>query len=112
MKKKKCTQCKRTDYWESHSFIQDDEIILLCRDCYRGDTPSVVAVTKEDARAAHWNDIKTRVKTHEGELLIGKAGIQYQQRFSQKYLGRDLSSGRPADRFLVEGFQSQQKHAK
>ena len=34
--------------------------------------------------------IRSRVRTHEGELLYGKKGEHYQDKFSKKYLGKDL----------------------
>lgn len=45
-------------------------------------------------RASHWNDIRTRVRTHEGELLSGKAGERYQARYAKQYLGKDLGTAR------------------
>ena len=46
---------------------------------------------KREQRAAHWQEIKSRVTTHEGELLSGKKGRDYARKYSKKYLGRDLS---------------------
>lgn len=46
---------------------------------------------RTERRAAHWKDIQSRVTTHEGELLSGKKGREYQEKYSKKYLGRDLS---------------------
>ena len=59
---------------------------------------------KKEQRTAHWNEIQSRVTTHEGELLSGNKGRDYQQRWSKKMLGKDLN--RPsvmADR--VEQFE-------
>lgn len=47
---------------------------------------------KKEQRAAHWNEIRSRVTTHEGELLSGTKGKEYQRRWSKKYLGKDLGS--------------------
>ena len=46
---------------------------------------------KREQRAAHWQEIKSRVTTHEGELLSGQKGREYARKYSKKYLGRDLS---------------------
>ena len=32
---------------------------------------------KDASRATHWNEIRSRVTTHEGETLSGKAGQDY-----------------------------------
>ena len=42
-------------------------------------------------RALHWGEIKSRVTTHEGEILSGQKGREYARKYSKKYLGRDLS---------------------
>lgn len=34
---------------------------------------------------------QSTVKTHEGELLQGKAGRDYMDKYSKKYLGKDMS---------------------
>lgn len=46
---------------------------------------------KKELRQAHWNFIRTRVTTHEGEFLYGKKGKEYQKKYSKRYLGKDLS---------------------
>ena len=51
--------------------------------------------SKVELRKLHWQEIKSRVTTHEGEPLSGKKGEEYKQKWSKQYLGRDLS--RPAD---------------
>ncbi len=48
---------------------------------------------KNSQRAAYWNDIKSRVTTHEGEILSGDKGRKYQEKYSEKMLGRDISGG-------------------
>lgn len=55
-----------------------------------GDEPFSIGGGKKEQRLAHWQDIKSRVKTHEGQFLTGEAGREYQQKFSSKYLGKDL----------------------
>lgn len=54
-----------------------------------------IGVSKRDKRLGHWKKIKERVTTHEGEILNGRAGEQYKQKYSRQYLGVDLS--RPTD---------------
>ena len=51
--------------------------------------------SKVELRKLHWQEIKSRVTTHEGEFLSGSKGEKYKRDYSQKYLGRDLS--RPAN---------------
>lgn len=38
----------------------------------------------------HLKDIRSRVTTHEGELLSGKSGRAYMDKYSKKYLGKDM----------------------
>ena len=45
---------------------------------------------KKEQRAAHWNEIASRVTTHEGETLSGSKGREYQNKWSKKMLGKDL----------------------
>ena len=54
-----------------------------------------IGLSKKDKRIAHWKEIQSRVTTHEGESLSGRKGEEYKQKYSKKYLGRDLS--RPAN---------------
>lgn len=49
----------------------------------------------KQSRLEHWKDIKSRVTTHEGQVLSGKAGRDYQIKHSKKMLGTDMS--RPVD---------------
>ena len=57
-------------------------------------------------RAHHWNDIRTRVRTHEGELLSGKAGERYQARYAKQYLGKDLGV---AKRYSAQDVEQHEK---
>jgi hypothetical protein len=41
--------------------------------------------------SAHLKDIRSRVVTHEGEVLSGKRGRHYLDNYSKKYLGKDMS---------------------
>lgn len=36
-------------------------------------------------------EIRSKVRTHEGELLTGKKGRAYLDKYSRQYLGKDLS---------------------
>lgn len=47
--------------------------------------------SKKNQRILHWKEIKTRTTTHEGEFIKGDKGKSYQQKYSRKYLGKDLS---------------------
>lgn len=64
---------------------------------------------KTASRVLHWRDIQSRVRTHEGELLSGKKGKEYQEKYSKKMLGRDLSNSRPIDITMVEQHEAQSK---
>lgn len=55
------------------------------------DSPFLLGGDKKSNRVKHWEEIKSRIKTHDGEMLTGKAGREYQQKYSKRYLGRDLS---------------------
>ena len=46
----------------------------------------------------HLRFIRSKVRTHEGELLYGKKGEAYQDKYSKKYLGKDLSNSYRNDR--------------
>lgn len=50
-----------------------------------------IGKSKKDQRVLHWENIKSRVRTHEGEFLSGKKGEEYKKKYSKTYLGRDLS---------------------
>lgn len=65
-----------------------------------------IGLGKKEQRAAKWSDIKSRVTTHEGELLTGRKARDYAQKYSKKYLGRDLSvGGFKVDPSRVEQFE-------
>ena len=51
----------------------------------------LIGKSKVEQRKLHWGEIKSRVTTHEGEVLSGNKGRGYQQKYSKQYLGRDLS---------------------
>lgn len=51
-----------------------------------------IGKSKVDQKALHWKEISQRVTTHEGEFLSGSKGREYQQKYSKKYLGKDLST--------------------
>ena len=51
--------------------------------------------SKKDNRVLHWQEIKSRTTTHEGEFVHGNKGRDYQKKWSKKYIGTDLS--RPAN---------------
>lgn len=50
-----------------------------------------IGKSKKDQRVSHWEEIRSRVTTHEGEFLSGKAGREYTSKWSKKMLGQDLS---------------------
>jgi hypothetical protein len=50
-----------------------------------------ILLPKKEQRRHYWQEIKKTVRTHEGELLTGSKGRDYQQKYSKKYLGKDLS---------------------
>ena len=71
---------------------------LCCQDCkdrrnaedygvFSSNTPTIITSSKQDKRVAHWQDIKNRVTTHEGEFLTGDRGRKYQDKYGKKYLG-------------------------
>lgn len=51
----------------------------------------MILKSKDEKRKLHWQDITQRVTTHEGEFLHGNKGKDYQQKYSEKYLGKDLT---------------------
>jgi len=66
----------------------------------------VTGVTNSrQSRANHWNEIRSRVRTHEGELLSGTKARSYVEKFGKRYLGKDLSGMRPIDERRVEQFE-------
>jgi len=65
---------------------------------------------KQGLRALHWGDIRSRVTTHEGEILSGQKGRDYMRKYSKKYLGRDLSEhGFRVDPSKVEEYEKRKK---
>ena len=67
---------------------------------------SVIDMSKTARRARHWGEIKSRVTTHEGELLSGQKGREYMRKYSKTYLGKDLSAeGFKVDSSRVEQFE-------
>ena len=66
---------------------------------------------KQGARAAHWGEIRSRVTTHEGEILTGRKGRDYMRKYSKKYLGRDLSErGFNVGANQVEDYEGKKKY--
>lgn len=63
-----------------------------------------IGAGKKEQRAAHWNEIRNRVKTHEGELLSGSKGREYQEKWAKKYLGKDLRT-KPISPDRVDQFE-------
>ena len=94
-----------------HTIFSYGKLIDICHNCYyEGPTETKVggSFTKEDKRALHWQDIQSRVKTHEGEFITGTRGREYQKKWSRQYLGKDLYK-QPVDRRAVEQFQASKK---
>ena len=54
----------------------------------------IIIKSKTEQRKAHWDEIRSRVTTHEGEFLSGKKGSAYQTKYGKKYLGIEA---RPAN---------------
>lgn len=89
---------KKHDDYEWRSWGRDGETVTICRDGLNSleqvvvEKDFVIGGSKDDQRSKHWTDIKSRVTTHEGQFLTGKAGREYQKKYSRQYLGRDLSA--------------------
>lgn len=66
-----CQQCLDKSRMEQVSF--DDSL--------------VVGLSSRDKRIAHWKKIKSRVTTHEGEMLTGQRGESYINKYGKQYLG-------------------------
>jgi len=60
-------------------------------------------------RALHWREIKSRVTTHEGELLTGREGRKYQDKYSKKYLGRDMTGRYTVPVAVIEKLEKEKK---
>lgn len=46
---------------------------------------------KHEISRAHLESIRSRVITHEGQLLTGREGKNYMDKYSKKYKGKDLA---------------------
>ena len=73
-----CEECKK----RSASEWKGEEIKL-----------PAIGKSKKEKRMLHWDEIRSRVKTHEGELLSGRQGREYIQKYGQRYLG--MTPSRP-----------------
>ena len=50
----------------------------------------IILKSKKEQRVAHWEEIRSRVTTHEGEVLSGQKGKDYQKKYSKQYLWKEL----------------------
>lgn len=69
----------------------------------------IIGSSKAKKRVAHWNHIRKKVRTHEGELLIGEKGRKYQQKYGKKYLGRDVGAKRQMTEDDVRQYERTEK---
>lgn len=108
-----CTYHKnKHDHYEWRHVGSGTESMWLCRDAIAALEVPVeddkktfsIGASKTDSRIKHWRDITSRVTTHDGQFLQGKAGKDYQKRWSKQMLGKDLS--RPVD-FQAPSFQKE-----
>ena len=88
---------KEHESWSWRTWTQEGKLISFCRDgldeasaSYEG-AGFFIGTGHKDARLNYWKEIKSRVTTHEGELLSGNKGREYQQKYSKQYLGKDMS---------------------
>ena len=87
-----CAFCeeKHDDFnWKTR--IESGKLVNLCRKTF-DHSPDVSTgvppdLSRKGKRVNHWQEIASRVRTHEGELLSGNKGRDYQQRYAQKHLG-------------------------
>jgi hypothetical protein len=85
------------DHFEWRSWGSGKDAMTMCRDALQEVERPLEGASfnigggKKENRIKHWGEIKSRVTTHDGQLLSGKAGREYQQKWSKKMLGRDLS---------------------
>jgi hypothetical protein len=100
---KLCYLCG-ADSWENQLWVIVDEG-RRCRDCNPSSNVQLKALDKDNTRALYWQDIQSRVTTHEGEFLSGRAGREYQEKWSKKMLGKDLTQTRRADAQMVKEYQ-------
>lgn len=91
---------KEHDHYRWKTWIVETNLFTVCKDgleilqhppTNEGKGFLTIGGSKKDIRMSHWRDIESRITTHEGELLSGKAGKDYQKKYSRQYLGRDLS---------------------
>ena len=73
----------------------------------QGSTETMIFILKnsKQRRASHWNEIRKRITTHEGEVLSGRRGDAYQQKYGKKYLGTDLSRYKPVTEDQVKKYE-------
>ena len=67
----------------------------------------IILKSKKEQRIAHWEEIRSRVTTHEGEILAGQKGKDYQKKYSKQYLGKEL--GQPINYNQVSYLQELEK---
>lgn len=87
---------KEHDHFEWRTWCAGGGLVTYCRDALEassvGDDSSFnVGLSKNEKRIQHWAEIKSRTTTHEGQLIAGSAGRDYQKKWSKKMLGTDLS---------------------
>lgn len=75
-----CEYCKQRS--EKDTYIKGEDLFIG------------IGKSKKEKRMLHWDEIRSRVKTHEGELLSGRKGKEYIQKYGRQYLGMDT---RPAN---------------
>lgn len=93
------------DYeWRSNTYGTYCREALAAFEDSADDEPFHIGIQRTDARIDHWGKIKSRVTTHEGEIIDGKKGRDYQIKYSKKYLGRDMAA--PPD-FRGKDYQKQ-----
>lgn len=68
-----------------------------------------IGKSRTEKRALHWKEIRSRVTSHEGELLTGERGRKYQDKWSRKMLGQDLSGRYKIDPSKVEHYERTKK---
>ena len=97
MARNKCVYHRKEhdDFHWKGFFNEKKKLVYICSEGM--DPPArpsgiLLGTSKTDKRLAHWEDIKSRVTTHEGEFLTGLKGREYQQKYSKQMLGRDLSA--------------------
>jgi len=81
--------------WRTY-FPSGGKLYTICSEGMNPPSPSSVGptlgVSATGKRLSHWGDIKSRVTTHEGEMLTGAKGRDYQKKYSKQYLGKDMSA--------------------